>query len=74
MQKNVLGGDLECCCKQPMTGFYRDGYCRVGPEDHGVHSVCAEVTQEFLDFSASKGNDLSSVVSAGERWCLCVSR
>lgn len=74
MQKNVLGGKLESCCTQPMTGFYRDGYCRVGPEDHGVHSVCSEMTTEFLEFSASRGNDLRSVVSAGERWCLCVSR
>ena len=73
-QKNVLGGKLECCCTKPMTGFYRDGYCRVGPEDHGVHSVCSEMTTEFLEFSASRGNDLRSVVSAGERWCLCVSR
>ncbi|KAL3146918.1 hypothetical protein ABBQ38_014889 [Trebouxia sp. C0009 RCD-2024] len=73
-QKNVLGGKLECCCTKPMTGFYRDGYCRVGPEDHGVHSVCSEMTTEFLEFSASRGNDLRGVVSAGERWCLCVSR
>ena len=74
VQKNVLGGKLETCCTQPMTGFYRDGYCRVGPEDYGVHSVCSEMTTEFLEFSASRGNDLRSVVSAGERWCLCVSR
>ena len=74
VQKNVLGGKLECCCTKPMTGFYRDGYCRVGPEDHGVHSACSEMTTEFLEFSASRGNDLRGVVSAGERWCLCVSR
>ena len=73
-KKNVLGSKLECCCTKPMTGFYRDGYCRVGPEDHGVHSVCSEMTTEFLEFSASRGNDLRGVVSAGERWCLCVSR
>lgn len=72
--KNVLGGELEMCCSDPLTGFNRDGFCRVTPGDYGVHAVCAEVTQEFLDFSASRGNDLSSVVKAGQRWCLCVSR
>jgi len=72
--KNVLGGELEMCCSDPVTGFNRDGFCRVTPGDYGVHAVCAQVTQEFLDFSASRGNDLSSVVKAGQRWCLCVSR
>ena len=74
VQKNVLGGKLQLCCTKPMTGFYRDGYCRVGPEDAGVHSVCSRVTQHFLDFSASRGNDLRGIVSAGDQWCLCVSR
>jgi uncharacterized protein len=79
---NVLGGELECCCLEPCTGFYRDGYCRTGPGDHGLHTVCAVMTDEFLRFSAAAGNDLSTPVpesdfpglESGERWCLCVSR
>eukprot|EP00891_Asterochloris_glomerata_P007985 jgi/Astpho2/7985/Aster-06575 len=67
MNKNVLGSDLTSCCQSPKTGFYRDGFCRVGPED-------GECTKEFLEFSASRGNDLRSIVSPGQRWCLCVSR
>lgn len=79
---NVLGGELECCCQDPMTGFYRDGYCRTGPGDYGLHTVCAEMTDEFLHFSRQRGNDLMSPMpefgfpglQAGDRWCLCVSR
>jgi uncharacterized protein (DUF2237 family) len=79
---NVLGGKLECCCRQPRTGFYRDGYCRTGPGDHGLHTVCAVMTEEFLRFSAAVGNDLSTPVpefdfpglKGGDRWCLCVTR
>ena len=55
---NVLGTELKYCCHEPMTGFYRDGYCRTGPEDIGQHTVCVEVTREFLDFSVLDGNDL----------------
>ena len=65
-----------------MTGFYRDGYCRTGPGDHGMHTVCVVATEEFLAFSAEQGNDLSTPVKAfdfpgvkdGDRWCLCVTR
>jgi uncharacterized protein len=80
--KNVLGTELQCCCTSPRTGFYRDGFCQTGPMDHGSHTVCAQVTTAFLDFSKSRGNDLSTPVpayefpglNAGDRWCLCVSR
>jgi len=79
---NVLGGDLKPCCFSPVTGFYRDGFCRTGPGDVGLHTVCAEVTEEFLQFSARHGNDLITPVpewgfpglKPGDRWCLCVSR
>ena len=82
MPTNVLGTELECCCRDPMTGFFRDGYCRTGSGDHGVHTVCAVMTDEFLEFSAEQGNDLSTPVPqfgfpglvAGDKWCLCVSR
>jgi len=78
----VLGGDLQCCCTDPMTGFYRDGYCRTGPGDFGLHTVCAVMTEEFLEFSAMAGNDLSTPrpemdfpgIKPGDRWCLCVER
>eukprot|EP00877_Chromochloris_zofingiensis_P013332 jgi/Chrzof1/8252/Cz03g03070.t1 len=79
--QNVLGGPLECCCTSPKTGFYRDGYCQTGPQDHGVHVVCAQVTAEFLDFTRAQGNDLSTPhppsfpgLKPGDRWCLCASR
>jgi len=82
LPKNVLGTELEPCCLTPLTGFYRDGYCRTGREDAGVHIVCVVVTDEFLKFSQSVGNDLSTPVPAwdfpglktGDRWCLCVDR
>jgi uncharacterized protein (DUF2237 family) len=79
---NVLGQRLEPCCFAPQTGFYRDGYCRTGPQDLGRHIVCAEVTAEFLDFTRSAGNDLSTPrpefgfpgLRPGDRWCLCALR
>lgn len=79
---NVLGSELECCCAEPMTGFYRDGFCRTGPGDYGLHTVCAVMTADFLAFSARMGNDLSTPrpemgfagLEPGDRWCLCVSR
>ena len=79
---NVLGGKLECCCREPRTGFYRDGYCRTGPGDHGLHTVCAVMTEEFLRFSTAVGNDLVTPMTefgfpgliSGDRWCLCVTR
>ncbi len=79
---NVLGGPLQSCCFQPVTGFYRDGYCRTGPGDHGLHTVCIEASAEFLAFSRERGNDLSTPrpeyafpgLRPGDRWCLCVTR
>ena len=79
---NVLGSSLRPCCYAPMTGFYRDGYCRTGPGDYGLHTVCIEATAEFLAFSREQGNDLSTPVPQyefpglrpGDRWCLCVTR
>lgn len=82
MPTNVLGGQLGCCCRHPLTGFYRDGYCRTGPGDTGLHTVCAVMTAEFLDFSLAQGNDLLTPrpeydfpgLKAGDKWCLCVTR
>ena len=79
---NVLGTALRCCCNTPKTGFYRDGYCRTGPMDRGSHTVCAVVSEEFLQYSRSLGNDLMTPVpmyqfpglQPGDKWCLCVSR
>ena len=79
---NVLGGPLLPCSVAPLTGFFRDGCCNTGPEDVGLHVVCVEVTAEFLAFSRSRGNDLSTPVpdygfpglKPGDRWCLCAAR
>lgn len=79
---NVLGGILESCSYDPITGFYRDGCCASGPEDIGSHTICAEMTAEFLAFSRSCGNDLSTPMpefgfaglKPGDRWCLCAPR
>ncbi len=79
---NVLGQPLETCCTSPMTGFYRNGRCDTGPEDRGLHVVCAQVDEAFLAFTKARGNDLSSPVPAfgfpgltpGDRWCLCAGR
>jgi uncharacterized protein (DUF2237 family) len=78
MERNVLGGQLESCSSDPLTGFYRDGCCRTGPEDFGSHTICAVASAEFLDYQRSIGNDLSTPVpeydfpglEAGERWCV----
>lgn len=80
--KNVLGGPLLACSYAPLTGFFRDGCCKTGPEDLGTHVVCAKVTAEFLAFSAERGNDLSTPrpeyrfagLKPGDRWCLCANR
>ncbi len=80
--KNVRGEDLASCCKDPLTGFYRDSYCRTGSEDRGLHIVCAQMTEEFLRFSKGRGNDLSTPapqfgfpgLKPGDCWCLCVTR
>ncbi|MEA3212807.1 MAG: uncharacterized protein QOE70_5864 [Chthoniobacter sp.] len=79
---NVLGTPLRACCLDPKTGFFRDGYCRTGPGDVGLHTVCAQMTAEFLEFSCDQGNDLMTPVPEagfpglrpGDQWCLCVSR
>jgi len=80
--KNVLGGPLETCSVRPRTGFYRDGCCNTGPEDFGLHVVCAQMTAEFLALSKAQGNDLSSPMpeagfpglKPGDRWCVCAGR
>lgn len=80
--KNVLGTPLKKCCDEPKTGFYRNGFCHTGPEDHGTHVACATVTKEFLDFSKSRGNDLITPkpdwnfpgLRPGDKWCLCALR
>ncbi|KAL8694605.1 MAG: hypothetical protein Q9218_000787 [Villophora microphyllina] len=72
---NVLKKPLALFSQSPMTGFYRDGYCRVGPEDGGNHAVAGVLTKEFLDFSASRGNNLRSIgLEPGCKWCLCTAR
>jgi uncharacterized protein len=80
--KNVFGEPLKTCSQQPLTGFYRDGCCNTGPQDHGRHLVCAVMTAEFLAFSKSRGNDLSTPqpqfnfpgLKPGDKWCLCALR
>ena len=80
--KNVLGSTLELCSVSPMTGFFRNGCCETGASDMGLHVVCAEMTEEFLEFSKAQGNDLSTPVDEyefpglmpGDRWCVCVAR
>jgi uncharacterized protein len=80
--RNVLGGTLQMCGDDPVTGFYRDGCCNTGPEDLGSHTVCAVVTAEFLEHQRSVGNDLSTPrpefgfagLRPGDRWCVCAAR
>lgn len=82
MEKNVLGTPLQICSMDPLTGFTRTGCCETGPQDRGSHTVCALMTDEFLAFSYSKGNDLTtprpefgfSGLKAGDRWCVCAAR
>lgn len=79
---NVLGQPLQSCSVDPMTGWFRDGCCRTDEHDRGRHTVCAVMTDEFLEFSSSRGNDLSTPqpaygfpgLKAGDQWCLCASR
>ncbi|HSG60667.1 MAG TPA: DUF2237 domain-containing protein [Pseudomonadales bacterium] len=79
---NVLGTPLVSCCQDPVTGFYRDGFCHTGPMDMGSHVVCAEMTEAFLQFTLRQGNDLMTPrpeyqfpgLKPGDRWCLCASR
>ena len=78
-EKNVLGGALALCSASPRTGFYRDGCCNTGTEDHGLHVVCAQMTGEFLEFARAQGNDLVTPapeygfpgLKPGDRWCIC---
>ena len=80
--RNVLGGELASCSTDPVTGFYRNGCCETGPHDTGMHTVCAVMTAEFLEFSKAAGNDLSTPrpefafpgLKPGDRWCLCAPR
>ena len=80
--RNVLGGLLEVCNRSPRTGFYRTGACETGPDDAGSHTVCAQVTAQFLEFSRAMGNDLITPapeygfpgLKPGDRWCLSVGR
>ncbi len=80
--RNILGSALQVCCTNPLTGFFRDGYCRTGADDLGRHVVCARMTSAFLEFTRSKGNDLSTPIPAynfpglkpGDKWCLCALR
>ena len=82
MAKNIFGEELIPCCYEPMTGFYRDGFCRTDDADGGKHVVCAIMTSEFLEFTKSRGNDLSTPLPAygfpglkpGDKWCLCAIR
>jgi len=79
---NVFGETLETCNTSPMTGFFRDGCCNTGDQDLGSHTVCIEITRDFLDFSRTHGNDLSTPIPEfnfpglypGDRWCLCAAR
>ncbi len=80
--QNVYGKPLIACCTNPMTGYFRDGYCRTMMQDTGTHVVCALITEEFLVFTKSRGNDLSTPIpqwqflglQPGDKWCLCISR
>jgi uncharacterized protein (DUF2237 family) len=81
-ERNVLGGPLTACSRDPLTGFFRDGCCRTGADDTGVHTVCAVMTREFLEFTVRAGNDLVTPqpqwgfpgLVVGDRWCLCAAR
>ena len=80
--RNVLGGILQSCSERPLTGFFRNGCCETSSQDLGSHTVCAVMTAEFLEFSRSRGNDLSTPrpefgfpgLKSGDRWCLCAPR
>lgn len=80
--RNVLGGALQPCSVEPLTGFMRDGMCHTGPHDRGSHTVCAQMTEVFLEYALRQGNDLVSAVpeydfpglKPGDRWCVCAVR
>ncbi len=81
-ERNVLGGALATCSLKPRTGFFRDGCCNTGPDDFGLHVVCAQMTEDFLAFSSEQGNDLTTPhpeigfpgLVPGDRWCVCAGR
>jgi len=81
-QMNVFGEEIETCCESPITGFFRDGFCHTDDTDQGVHTICVSMTEDFLEFSKSKGNDLSTPrpefnfpgLKEGDNWCLCAER
>ena len=81
-QTNIFDEPIEECCSNPITGYFRDGFCRTVSEDTGTHTVCAVVTETFLTYSASRGNDLMTPIphwnfpglQPGDKWCLCISR
>ena len=81
-QFNVFEEEIEECCSNPITGFFRDGFCHTDNLDQGLHVVCAHITEDFLEFSKSRGNDLTTPNKAysfpglipGDKWCLCVLR
>lgn len=81
-QRNIFGESIEMCSNRPLTGFYRTGCCHTGEDDFGLHTVCIEMTAEFLSFSKMRGNDLSTPLpefgfpglKPGDRWCLCAQR
>jgi uncharacterized protein (DUF2237 family) len=80
--KNVLGTDLKLCSKDPVTGYFRDGFCRTNNQDKGRHVIASVMTDEFLTFSKSKGNDLTTPntlynfpgLKSGDKWCVCALR
>lgn len=80
--QNVFGKPLIACCTDPMTGYFRDGYCRTASSDQGTHVICAIMTEEFLSFTKKRGNDLSTPIphwnfpglKVGDGWCLCILR
>jgi len=80
--RNIFGEPLEPCCYDPLTGYFRDGFCRTDATDFGSHVVCAEVTEAFLEYTKNQGNDLSTPrpqwnfpgLKPGDRWCLCATR
>lgn len=82
MSTNVFGNPIKMCSTNPLTGFFRDGCCKTNEQDLGVHTVCARVTEEFLEFSKERGNDLTTPrpefefpgLHPGDKWCLCASR
>ena len=81
-QKNVFGETIRICCENPITGFFRAGFCHTDERDEGIHTVCVSVTKDFLEFSLSRGNDLSTPrpefgfpgLKEGDSWCLCAER